>query len=488
MRPIYGVIFLFHSRYQFPLLKCLECPCEPYASSWLYDVLDRRFEGRKRICGECPIIDIAFRPRAITCKKQGIDPGKFKNADQWCDNLKKRPGLRTRCKAGGETGNPDGKIGRGSERSLMADVFQSNTGRSSNLSKIRELAFSQMFMWSVNQCNNEKCAAPFIDEVFQTSFQWLRIVLATLHFIVSKSVTGTGFSFTPGEIGMPTGINIRTYFNGEWHDGDIPVMNAADHGMWLGSNVFDGARFAYGLAPDLDRHCARVIASAEALMVTPTVMADEMVDIVWEGIKAYPSSAELYIRPMYWALDGGMSAIVPKEDGGTGFAICLEEIAMAPPGASATLTRTRFRRPVLEDAVVNAKAACLYPNNARMLAEARDRGFSNALVADALGNVAEAATANVFAVKDGEVFTPVANGTFLAGITRARHIKNLREDGYMVHEAIMSFEDFEDADEVFLSGNMMKVTPVTAFDDRNYQIGPVTNRARELYWDWAAST
>jgi branched-chain amino acid aminotransferase len=287
---------------------------------------------------------------------------------------------------------------------------------------------------------------------------------------------------------MATGSNIRTYFDGTWHDGDIPVMHAADHGMWLGSNVFDGARYAHGLTPDLDKHCARVNASASALMVDPTVETDDMVQIIHEGLKSYSPDSAVYIRPMYWALDGGMSAIVPKEGGGTGFAISLEEIPMATPEASTTLTRTRFRRPVMEDAVVNAKAACLYPNNARMLAEARDKGFGNALVADALGNVAETATANVFAVKDGEVFTPVPNGTFLAGITRARHIENLRADGVRVHECVMSFEDFQDADEVFLSGNMMKVTPVTAFEDRHYQIGPLTRRVREMYWDWAAST
>ena len=287
---------------------------------------------------------------------------------------------------------------------------------------------------------------------------------------------------------MATGSNIRTYFNGTWHDGDVPVMRAADHGMWLGSNVFDGARYANGLTPDLDKHCARVNASARALMVDPTVTPQDMVEIVKEGLKSYSPDAAVYIRPMYWALDGGMSAIVPKEGGGTGFAISLEEIPMAPPEASTTLARTRFRRPVMEDAVVNAKAACLYPNNARMLAEARDKGFGNALVADALGNVAESATANAFAVKDGEVFTPVPNGTFLAGITRARHIENLRADGVKVHECVMSFEDFRDADEVFLSGNMMKVTPVTAFEDRQYQIGPLTRRIREMYWDWAATT
>ncbi len=286
---------------------------------------------------------------------------------------------------------------------------------------------------------------------------------------------------------MSAGTNIRTYFQGQWHDGDIPVMRAADHGMWLGSNVFDGARFANGLIPDLDLHCARVNNSARALLITPTVTPQNMVDIIRDGLSVYAPDAAVYIRPMYWGIDGGYAAIVPKEDGDTGFAISLEEIPMAPESASTTLTRTRFRRPVMEDAVVNAKAACLYPNNARMLAEARAKGFGNALVADAIGNVAETATANVFAVRDGEVFTPATNGTFLAGITRARHISNMRMDGIKVHETVMSFEDFHAADEIFLSGNMNKVTPVTAFDDTGYQTGPVTKRVRDMYWDWAAS-
>lgn len=285
---------------------------------------------------------------------------------------------------------------------------------------------------------------------------------------------------------MATGTNIKTYFNGAWHDGNTPVINAADHGAWLGSGVFDGARFVNGLMPDLDLHCARVNRSAEALMLRPTVSPEDMVEIVKEGLKSYSVGAAVYIRPMYWGIGGDVTAIVPSRDE-TGFAICLEEIPFAADTASTTLTRTRFRRPVLESAVVNAKAGCLYPNNARMLSEARSKGFGNALVADAMGNVAETATANVFMVKDGEVFTPIANGTFLAGITRARHMSNLSADGMNVHETVLSYEDFHEADEVFLSGNMSKITPVTAFDDTSYQVGPVTRRARELYWDWAAS-
>lgn len=285
---------------------------------------------------------------------------------------------------------------------------------------------------------------------------------------------------------MALSNNIRTYFKGTWHQGDLPVMNAADHGSWLGSNVFDGARFFDGLTPDLDAHCARVNRSAKALMIEPTVDTGEMVDLVKDGLRGFTQGEAVYIRPMYWAINGDASGIVPTPEE-TGFAISLEAIPLAAPDASTTLTRTRFRRPVMEDAVCNAKAGCLYPNNARMLAEAKSRGFGNALVADAMGNVAESATANVFMVRDGEVFTPIANGTFLSGITRARHIKNLRADGYTVHETVLTFEDFHGADEVFLSGNMNKVTPVIAFDDTKYQIGPITRRTRELYWDWAHS-
>ncbi|MHA6345526.1 branched-chain amino acid aminotransferase [Roseivivax sp. CAU 1761] len=284
---------------------------------------------------------------------------------------------------------------------------------------------------------------------------------------------------------MATGENIRTWFDGAWHDGNVPVMRAADHGIWLGSTVFDGARHVDGMVPDLDRHCARLNRSAEALMIRPSKTAEEIEALIREGLAAYPASAQVYIRPMYWSLDSDSTAICPVE-GPTGFAICLEEFPMLPPDRAIGLGRTRFRRPVLETSLCNAKAGSLYPNSSRMLAEVQARGFQNALVADAMGNVAETASSNVFMVKDGVVFTPIPNGTFLAGITRARHIENLRADGVEVVETVLSFADFEAADEVFLTGNLNKVTPVDRFEDVRYGVGPVTLRARELYWDWAA--
>ncbi|MBE3639413.1 branched-chain amino acid aminotransferase [Mangrovicoccus algicola] len=284
---------------------------------------------------------------------------------------------------------------------------------------------------------------------------------------------------------MAISTEIRTYFNGTWHEGDVAVMRAADHGAWLASTVFDGARFVDGMAPDLLAHCERVNRSARALLLEPTHAAEEIARLALEGCALFPEGSAIYIRPMYWGIDGNETAVQP--DGSAGFAICLETVPMAPPEAAQRLTTTRFRRPTLEVAVCNAKAGCLYPNNGRMLAEARSKGFDNALVADMAGNVAETATANVFIVKDGAVFTPIANGTFLAGITRARHIANLRAAGVSVHETVMSFADVHAADEVFLSGNLNKVTPVTEFDGTRYPHGPVTRQALDLYWAWARS-
>jgi branched-chain amino acid aminotransferase len=107
---------------------------------------------------------------------------------------------------------------------------------------------------------------------------------------------------------------------------------------------------------------------------------------------------------------------------------------------------------------------------------------------DPLSNVSELATANIWYARDGEVHTPVPNGTFLNGITRQRIIKLLRGAGVTVHERSLKWRDFIDADEVFSTGNWAKVAPVTRIEDRDLQPGPMYELARELYWNYAHTT
>lgn len=285
---------------------------------------------------------------------------------------------------------------------------------------------------------------------------------------------------------MAKNRQIWTWFEGKWQEGNVPIMGSADHGTWLGTMVFDGARWFDGVTPDLDRHCARVNHSAAALGLKPPMATGEIVELAQEGCKKFSGKTALYIRPMAWSTEAGPMTVDADPDS-TRFALCIEEASIAPPDASVTLAMTRFIRPTLASATVNAKASCLYPNNARMLKEAQEKGFSNAICCDALGNVAETATANIWMVKNGEYFTPIPNGTFLNGITRQRLIKLLRDKGEKVWETTLTPDDFRAADEIFLSGNYNKVTPATKFEERDYEHGPKTKLARELYWEWSGA-
>jgi branched-chain amino acid aminotransferase len=274
-----------------------------------------------------------------------------------------------------------------------------------------------------------------------------------------------------------------TFFEGEWHDGNVPIMGPRTHAAWLGSTVFDGARAFEGVAPDLDRHCARVNRSATNFGLKPVVDPDTWLELARDGIKRFAPKAELYIRPMYWAQHGAGGGVLFDSET-TNWCISLYEAPMPTPSGNA-ITLSPFRRPTMECAPVDAKAACLYPNNSRALAEAISRGFNNCLMLDMLGNVAEFGNANVFMARDGVVYTPAPNGTFLNGITRQRVIDLLHGDGVSVVETTLRYADFLAADEIFSSGNFAKVAPVIRIDDRSLQPGPFYKKARELYWVFA---
>ena len=284
---------------------------------------------------------------------------------------------------------------------------------------------------------------------------------------------------------MALSDDVRTYFDGTWQDGNVAVIRAADHVAWLGSQVFDGARKFQGAMPDLEGHCHRLIRSTEALGMIPNVTGDEIIEIVKEGVATYADDAELYIRPMMWATEStpGIIDLVPES---TAFSVCIEAMPMPTPGAF-SLTVAPYCRPRQDMALTEAKAGSLYANNGRIMAWARARGFSNALSMDIDGNVAETASTNVFAIKEGVVFTPVPNGCFLNGLTRQRVIGLLRADGVEVQEIKMTVSDFETADEIFCTGNIAKVMPVERFQERTLGTGPITQRARDLYWDFALS-
>ena len=271
-----------------------------------------------------------------------------------------------------------------------------------------------------------------------------------------------------------------TWVDGVWKTGNPMLMGALDHATWLSSVAFDGARAFRGCAPDLDLHCARAIRSAELIGMRPKVSAAEIMRLTWEGLARLPADAEMYVRPLFYAPEGWLA---PNPDS-TRFALTLENAPLPEfKGFSASLSP--LRRPSPETAPTEAKVSGLYVHVGRISAEVEARGFNTAVVLDMNGNVAEFAAANLFIVKNGVVHTPIPNRTFLNGITRQRVITLLRAAGVEVSERTLTYGEVTEADEIFSTGNYAKVMPCTKIEARHLQPGPITTKARDLYFDWA---
>ncbi len=193
------------------------------------------------------------------------------------------------------------------------------------------------------------------------------------------------------------------WYDGTWTTEEPKIVGPMDHAFWLGSVIFDGARAIKGWAPDLDRHCARAVASARAMLMKPTKTADEIEALCREGIRRMGPDAELYVRPMFF-IRKGLGAARPDPDS-TDFILSIYDSPI-PQWAGFSAVMAPFRRPTPEMAPTDAKAACLYPNGARASAFAATQGADNAVMCDAMGHVAEFASANLWFAKDGQRHHP----------------------------------------------------------------------------------
>lgn len=278
-------------------------------------------------------------------------------------------------------------------------------------------------------------------------------------------------------------MNAIFYYDGQWLNENPRLTGPMDHAFWMSTMVFDGARAIKGLVPDLDAHCRRLGNSARSMMLEPTLDPSEVADLCREAVRRLPRDTDYYIRPMYFARGG---FVVPVPDT-TDFVLAVYETPMPSEGGFSAAFSS-YRRPARDMAPTDSKASCLYPNTQRALVEAARRGVDNAVILDANGNVAEFATANLWIAKDGVALTPACNGTFLDGVTRRRVAQLLTDAGVEVIETSLTAKDLAEADEIFSTGNYGKVMPVTRFEGRDLEPGPVYRQARTLYFEFAAGT
>lgn len=267
------------------------------------------------------------------------------------------------------------------------------------------------------------------------------------------------------------------YYEGSWRNEAPMVAGPTDLGFWSANSVFDGARAIRGCAPDLDRHCDRLIRSAKAIGLSPDMTGAQVLDLCVEGIRKLPADTDYYVRPMYFCRDG---SLLP-ETGETKFVLSIFEMPMPAPNAGRA-TLSPFRRAAPDQAPTDSKAGALYPNSQRARRDAMNRGFQLAVVLDPDGNVAEFSHANLWIARDGVAISPKANGTFLDGITKNRVAGLLADAGVKVEQRTVTVADLDSADEIWMSGNAGKIQTVTGWEGRDLQPGPVFRQARDLYW------
>ena len=252
----------------------------------------------------------------------------------------------------------------------------------------------------------------------------------------------------------------------KWRDANIHVLN---HGLHYASCVFEGLRIYDGRIFKLDKHIERLFNSAKILDLDIPFDYKDVLNITKEIIiKQNVSNG--YVRPVVWR--GSEMMAISAKKGSTNLAIAAWEWPsyFSPEKLleGIKLNVSKWLRPSPESAPTDSKAAGLYMICSLSKHEAEKLGFDDALMLDYRGYIAEATGANIFFVKNGELFTPIAD-CFLNGITRQTVIEIAKENKIKVHENHFKLDFLKTCDEVFLTGTAVEITPVSFIKNLNFE-------------------
>lgn len=267
-----------------------------------------------------------------------------------------------------------------------------------------------------------------------------------------------------------------------WREAKVHVLS---HALHYASCVFEGERVYDGRIFRLTEHSQRLAGSARLLgFDLPYEVA--AIDHACRQLVAANGIGDGYVRPVAWRGSEMMGVSAQK---------CAIHVAIAAwqwpayftPEArlkGIRMTRALYDRPSPTTAPTKSKAAGLYMICTLSKHDAEARGFDDALMLDYRGFIAEGTGANIFLQIDGRLHTPTAD-CFLAGITRQTVIDLARGRGIEVIERHIRPEELEQAQEVFITGTAVEVTPVREIDGRTFEVGTLT---RQLIADFDALT
>jgi len=276
------------------------------------------------------------------------------------------------------------------------------------------------------------------------------------------------------------------WFNGRIVECEEARVHVLTHALHYGTGVFEGIR-GYWNGSNLHvfrlrDHIVRLVNSAKLVGFNIGYTVEQLVDATIEVIRANDFREDVYIRPIAFVGEGGISLDI------TGMPV---EIAIAafPFGKYLKAEGVRvkvvsWRRVPSFSMPVMAKACGIYLNSVIALREARLEGYDEAILLDWRGYVAEGSGENVFIVRRGVIATPPTTASILEGITRDTVIRIARDEGYMVEERDITREELLTAEEVFFTGTAAEITPVLEVDGRPVgegKPGPITMKLKERY-------
>ncbi|MDA7982969.1 MAG: branched-chain amino acid aminotransferase [Alphaproteobacteria bacterium] len=271
------------------------------------------------------------------------------------------------------------------------------------------------------------------------------------------------------------------WLNGQfipWRDAKTHTIA---HGLHYASLVFEGERAYNGRIFRLQEHHERLHRSAEILDFQIPYSVQELNDVARELLKRQDLK-DAYIRPAAWRGSGQMGVSAHNAGVNTVIAAWQWPSYFSPEllEKGISLKISQWRRPAPDTAPVHSKAAGLYMICTLAKHHAEAHGFTDALMLDWRGYLAEATGANIFLVINGKLHTPIPD-CFLDGITRRTVIGLARLQGREVVEERLAPDDLARASEVFICGTAAEVTPVGKIDDYNFTPGEVTRALAEAY-------
>ena len=272
------------------------------------------------------------------------------------------------------------------------------------------------------------------------------------------------------------------YMDGQlvpWRDAKVHYLT---HALHYGTCVFEGERAYNGKIFKSKDHTQRLFRSAEIIRMDMSAFDADTINAAKEEVLKANNLTNAYIRVAAWRGSEQMGIDISKTvthlaiaawDWGKYF-----DPSVAEKGIS--LMTSPWVRPAPNMAPIHSKAASNYNMGCIAKSEATDKGFTDVLINDFEGNLAECSGANLFLVIDGAIHTPTAD-RFLNGITRQTVMQLAQDMGINVIERRIKPEELDHAQEVFVTGSAAEVTPIGRIDERHYDVGPITKKLIDAY-------